>query len=102
MLKFTTTTLFCKDSSIETNIATKPLDIPDDAQLKRAIKRDAARIAGKALKIAELDFPCFCDGDITELDIMNNLSQIYMVIPSGHYRIKTTLPDNGEYLWDQF
>lgn len=62
------------------------------------LKGKNAFIIGKALELAGFGLPCFYDGDIEELD--KEESEIFMVLPSGTYRISVIINSDDEYLLD--
>lgn len=57
-----------------------------------------AYIVGRALELAGFYLPCFFDGDITELD--NPDGQVFMVLPSGTYRVTVNIDAQRNYLLD--
>lgn len=100
MLKFSTTTPFCKDDSPDSLQKIEPLIVPPKGSTLKSGKLigKKAYIVGNALAIAGFYLPCFFDGDITELDKPDG--NIIMVVPSGEYPIKVTLDKNKNYLLD--
>lgn len=100
MLRFSTTTPFCVHDPLSTLLNTHPLIIPPkDSHLRNGeIKGNNAYIVGEALALAGFHLPCFFDGDITELD--NPDGKIFMVLPSGTYRVHAHLDAENNYLLD--
>ncbi len=100
MLKFSTTTPFSIKDSPETILNIRPLIVPPKGSyLKNGdINGNNAYIVGRALALAGFDLPCFFDGDITELD--NPEGKVFMVLPSGTYRIKVQIDSKNNYLLD--
>lgn len=97
MLRFTTTTPFSLESSIDELLNTRPL-VKVDKGLKLIegkIKGKEAEITGKALELSGFYLPCFFEGDITELD--KKEQDITMVLPTGEYEIKAELNEKGIY-----
>lgn len=100
MLRFTTTTPFSLESSIDELLNTRPL-VKVDKGLKLIggeIKGKEAEITGQALELSGFHLPCFFDGDITELD--KKEQDITMVLPFGEYGIKAELNEKGIYQLD--
>ena len=100
MLKFSTTTPFGTHDYPETITDIRPLIVPPEgSRLNNGeIKGNNAYIVGQALVLAGFHLPCFFDGDITELD--NPDGKVFMVLPSGTYRIKVQLDSEKNYLLD--
>ena len=100
MLKFSTITPFSIHGSPLDTILTRPLITPPQGCYLRNgnIKGNNAYIVGRALKLAGFHLPCFFDGDITELDNPNGM--IFMVLPTGTYRIKVRFDSENNYLLD--
>lgn len=100
MLKFSTTTPFSIKDSPETILNIRPLIVPPKGSCLNngKIKGNNAYIVGRALTLAGFDLPCFFDGDITELD--NPDGKVFMVLPSGTYRIKVQIDSKRNYLLD--
>lgn len=100
MLRFSTTTPFCVHDPLSTLLNTHPLIVPPkDCHLRNGeIKGNNAYIVGEALALAGFHLPCFFDGDITELD--NPDGKIFMVLPSGTYRVHAHLDAENNYLLD--
>lgn len=100
MLKFSTITPICVNESPANVFNTHPLIVPPKGCLLRDgnIKGNNAYIVGRALKLAGFHLPCFFDGDITELD--NHNGMIFMVLPTGTYRIKVRFDSENNYLLD--
>lgn len=100
MLKFSTTTPFSINDSIGSILNIRPLIIPPKGSYLNNghIKGNNAYIIGRALELAGFYLPCFFDGDITELD--NPEGKVFMVLPSGTYRIKVQIDSKNNYLLD--
>lgn len=100
MLKFSTTTPFSIKDSPETILNIRPLIVPPKGSCLNNgdIKGNNAYIVGRALTLAGFYLPCFFDGDITELD--NPEGKVFMVLPSGIYRIKVQIDSEQNYLLD--
>lgn len=100
MLRFTTTTPFSLESSIDELLKTRPL-VKVDKGLKLIegeIKGTEAEITGQALELSGFYLPCFFEGDIKELD--KEEQDIKMVLPTGEYEIKAELNEKGIYQLD--
>lgn len=100
MLKFSTTIPFSIKDSPETILNIRPLIIPPKGSYLNNghIKGNNAYIIGRALELAGFYLPCFFDGDITELD--NPDGKVFMVLPSGTYRINVQMDSWNNYLLD--
>lgn len=100
MLKFSTTTPFSIHDSPESILNIRPLIVPPKGcYLNHGdIKGNNAFIVGRALALAGFHLPCFYDGNITELD--NPDGKVFMVLPSGMYRIKVQIDSDNNYLLD--
>jgi hypothetical protein len=100
MLKFSTTIPFSIKDSPETILNIRPLIIPPKGSFLNNghIKGNNAYIIGRALELAGFYLPCFFDGDITELD--NPDGKVFMVLPSGTYRINVQMDSWNNYLLD--
>ena len=100
MLKFSTTTPFSIHDSPSKILNARPLIIPPKGcyLYTGKIKGNNAYIVGRALALAGFNLPCFFDGDIAELDNPNG--DIYMVLPSGTYKIKVQMDSKNNYLLD--
>lgn len=100
MLKFTTTTPINIEENILAMAQIHPLVLPSaDCKLKEGIlKGKNSYIVGRALALAGFYLPCFFDGDITELDKPNG--SVFMILPSGTYKIKVFIDSNLNYLLD--
>lgn len=97
MLKFTTTAPFDINTPMEVLVNTKPLiKIKDNCSLIGGnIKGNDAVIIGEALKLAEFSLPCFYEGNLSELDKVEQ--DIRMVLPSGEYPVRAFLSEDGVY-----
>lgn len=100
MLRFTTTTPFSLESSIDELLKTRPLIKVDKGLrlIEGEIKGMEAEITGQALELSGFYLPCFFEGDIKELDKENQ--DIKMVLPTGEYEIKAELNEKGIYQLD--
>lgn len=100
MLRFSTITPLGINNSPTEVFNTHPIIVPPkDCHLREGkIKGNNAYIVGRALKLAGFHLPCFFDGDITELDNPNGM--IFMVLPTGTYRIKVRFDSENNYLLD--
>ena len=100
MLKFTTTTPFDENPSIEELMRIQPLIQLKEKKtlIESPIIGEESRIVGAALDIAGFYLPCFFEGDLAELD--KEKPNLIMVLPSGEYPIKVFLDDDGVYNLD--
>jgi hypothetical protein len=100
MLKFTTTTPFDENTSIDKLMSIQPLIMLKEKRhlIESPIIGKEARIVGSALDLAGFHLPCFFEGDFSELD--KKEPNVIMVLPSGEYPIRVNLDKDGVYNLD--